>query len=55
MVHFPMLSRRILVGVVACALTLGGVLLQPAGALAGFSTSPGGIAHINDGTSNTKR
>ena len=55
MVRFPMLSRRIVIGVVACTLTLGGLLLQPAGALAGFGTSPGGIAHINDGTSNTKR
>ena len=47
------ISRRIVIGVVVCALTLGGFLLQPAGALAGISTSPGGIGYITDGTSNT--
>jgi hypothetical protein len=38
---------------VVLTLTLGGFLLQPAGALAGFGTSPSGIATISDGTSNT--
>jgi hypothetical protein len=49
------ISRRIVIGVVVCTLTLGGFLLQPAGTLAGFGTSPGPgvIARINDGTSNT--
>jgi hypothetical protein len=47
------ISRRIVISVFVCTLTLGGFPLQPAGALAGFSTSPGGIAGITDGTSNT--
>lgn len=53
MVHFPWMSRRIVIGLVVCTLTLGGFLLQAAGALAGVGGSPGGIAGITDGTSNT--
>ena len=57
--RFTRLSRRIAIGLIALTLTLGGVLLQPAAALAGFATSPGpvGLAlhcstgeHIPDAT-----
>ncbi|MGH2561190.1 MAG: hypothetical protein ACRDJH_19145 [Thermomicrobiales bacterium] len=52
-VHFPWISRRIVIGLVVFALTLGGFLLQPTGALAGVGGSPGWNASISDGTSNT--
>ena len=41
MVRSTRFSRRVAVGLIALTLTLGGVLLQPAAALAGFGTSPG--------------
>ena len=41
MTHATGVSRRIGIGLVVLTLTLGGVLLQPARALAGISTSPG--------------
>jgi hypothetical protein len=34
-------SRQIAVGLVSLTLTVGGALLQPAAALAGFGNSPG--------------
>jgi hypothetical protein len=49
MTHTTRFSRRIAVGLVALTLTLGGVLAQPAAALAGFSTSPGPAPRCSSG------
>jgi hypothetical protein len=49
MTHTTRFSRRIAVGLVALTLTLGGVLVQPASALAGFSTSPGPALRCSSG------
>jgi hypothetical protein len=40
MVRSTRFSRRVAIGLIALTLTLGGVLLQPAAALAGFGSSP---------------
>jgi hypothetical protein len=55
MARFPRISRRIAIGMVVLTLTLGGFLLQPAGALASVGGSTGWLASISDGTSNTIR
>lgn len=53
MKRYTWISRRIAIGMVLCALTLGGFLFQPSPALAGFGSSLGKIAWVTDGTSNT--
>ena len=61
MIRSARFSRRLAIGLVALTLTLGGGLLQPVSALAGFSTSPDlalrctGGEHYSDATLTSRK